>query len=147
MSNKNKYYTGNIADIRAVEDSIRITKKYTEGIGSMRKTHPVQGGDFPSKVFYKYYEVYPGLDMSKFWDMPYGVAIDWLWGDIEHLDVFFRYDYRSNKAEVTIKDGSEGIKSIARAIPGFSEALGRVIANHSNNSSNNVKGVAPYRVR
>lgn len=113
--------TSNIASIRAVEDCIRATKKYTEGIGTMRKKHPIQGEDFPSKVFCKYYEVYPKTEVS--WDMPAGVALDLLWGEVPRVDVTFRYDYRSNKASVLVQNGTTGLKELTNNIPGFREAL------------------------
>jgi len=117
-------YSGNIASVRALEDCIRATKKYTEGIGTMRKQHPIQGEEFPSKVFCKYYEVYPEIELS--WDMPAGVALDWLWGETSHIDVMFKYDYRVNKASVDVKDGEKAIKELVRAIPKFGEALAAI---------------------
>ena len=116
-------FTGNIGCIRALEDCIRATKKYTEGIATMRKKHPVQGEDFPSKAFCKYYEVYPSLDVEVSWDMPAGVALDWLWREYTCIDVVFKYDYRVNKATVTIKNENGGIKELVHAIPGFGKAL------------------------
>lgn len=125
--NENKSeYAGNIIVVRAVEDCIRATKKYTEGISTMRKRHPVQGEDVPSKVFCKYYEVYPDVEVS--WDMPVGVALDWLWQETMCIDVMFRYDYRENRAAVIIRDGAVAVKELARGIPNFSEALAKVIA-------------------
>lgn len=114
-------YPGTILSIRALEDSIRATKKYTEGIRTMRKTHPVQGEDFPSRVFYKYYEVYPSLEIS--WDMPAGRAIDWLWGEYECIDVLFHYDYRVNKASVLVREGNGAVKKLIEFIPGFGDVL------------------------
>lgn len=114
-------YTGNIVAIRAVEDCIRATKKYTEGVGTMRTKHPVQGEGFPSKFFRKYYEVYPDTELS--WDMPAGIALDWLWGEVSCIDVVFKYDYRVNKASILIRDGVVAIKELSRAIPGFGDAL------------------------
>ncbi len=111
----------NIADIRAIEDCIRATRRYTEGIGTMRKKHPIQGEEFPSKVFCKYYEVYPKTEI--YWDMPAGVALDWLWGETPKVDVLFKYDYRSNKASVLVMDGSTALKELEKGIPGFREAL------------------------
>lgn len=113
--------SGNIAGIRAIEDSIRATRRYTEGIGTMRKKHPIQGEEFPSKVFCKYYEVYPKTEI--YWDMPAGVALDWLWGETPKVDVLFKYDYRSNKASVLVTDGSTALEELEKGIPGFSEAL------------------------
>ena len=114
-------FNGGIADVRAVEDAIRATRRYTEGIMTMRTAHPVQGEDFPSRTFIKHYEVYPDTEIT--WDMPVGQAIDWLCGDVLRVYVLFRYDYRMNKAAIGIKDGPEAIKQLTRAIPGFGGAL------------------------
>ena len=118
-------YIGNIASVRAVEDCIRATKKYTEGIGTMRAKHPIQGEDFPSKVFCKYYEVYPSVELD--WDMPAGQAWAWVWGDVTHIDVIFRYDYRQNKASVIIKDGIVAVKELRRSIPNFGTSLAMIV--------------------
>lgn len=118
--NKN-VVTSNIAGIRAIEDCIRATRKYTEGIGTIRKQHPIQGTDFPSRVFCKYYEVYPETELS--WDMPAGVALDWLWGDILRVDITFRYDYRTNKASMVVQDGPAAVLGLEKTIPEFRAAL------------------------
>lgn len=118
-------HSSNILLIRAVEDSIRATKKYTEGIVTGRKKHPIQGEEFPSKAFCKYYEVYPDVDVSR---MSFGTILEWLSGYKAHIDVVFSYDYRDNTASIIIEDGVVAVKELARAIPNFSEALARVIA-------------------
>lgn len=137
MSHNHSEFTGNIESIRAVEDCIRATKKYTEGIGTMRAKHPIQGEEFPSKVFCKYYEVYPEVDVS--WDMPAGVALDWLWRETPCLDVIFKYDYRVNKASVSVRDGPSAVKELARSIPKFSDMLAVVIANGNKQAIGQVK--------
>lgn len=112
---------GNIIAIRSVEDCIRATKKYTEGIRTMRKAHPVQGEEFPSAVFYKYYEVYPDMEIG--WDMSADDFMDWVFGETLCLDLMFHYDYRANKASVTIRDGIDAIKKLNLSIPGFKNAV------------------------
>lgn len=119
-------YSGDILLIRAVEDSIRVTRNYTEGIKTMRQKHPIQGEEFPSRAFCKHYEVYPDVELS--WDMSASVAWAWVWGDIRHIDVVFNYDYRGNKASVIIAEGPTAVKELANAIPNFSDALARVVA-------------------
>jgi hypothetical protein len=115
-------FTGNIATIRAVEDAIRATKKYTEGIATLREHHPVQGDDFPSRVFRKYYEVYPKTEVS--WDMPAGAALAWLWSDVPCVNVLFFYDYRANKATMIIKEDSlDIVNELIKSIPGMRETL------------------------
>lgn len=119
--------TGNIASIRAIEDSIRATKKYTEGLLTLDRKHPkmIQGEDFPSRVFWKIYEVYPDVELS--WDMPVGVAVDLLWGDTSIIIVKFHYDYRENRASMVVKDGQSAINDLKKTIPGFNSALDKVI--------------------
>jgi len=133
MSRNGCEYVGKIPLIRAVEDSIRATKKYTEGIRTMRTHHPIQGEEFPSKVFCKYYEVYPAVNIrgGAFWDLPVGVALDWLWRDTPCIDVIFKYDYRENKASILIEDGTVAVKALANAIPKFSDTLAKVIENET----------------
>jgi len=125
MNNNKSEFKGNILSVRAVEDSIRATKKYTEGVRTMFKKHPVQGTDFPSPVFCKHYEVYPDMEVS--WDMPALKAIDWLSCETECIDVMFHYNYRLNKAFIEVRDGAEAVKKLANAIPGFADALAEVV--------------------
>ena len=123
-------YFGNILLIRAVEDSIRATKKYTEGVRTMRAKHPIQGEEFSSRAFCKYYEVYPDVDVSR---MSLGTVLEWLSGYKTHIDVVFSYDYRDNTASVIVADGVVAIRELARAIPNFSDALANVIAGGDGN--------------
>ena len=118
-------YSGDILLVRAIEDSIRATKKYTEGVMTARRKHPVQGEEFSSRVFCKYYEVYPDVDVSK---MSLGTIIEWLSGYKTHIDVVFNYDYRANKASILVADGVTAVRELARAIPNFSDSLAKVIA-------------------
>lgn len=115
---------GNIIEIREVEDTIRASKKYTKGAFSRAVEHPIQGADFPSKVLTEYYEVYPDTEVH--WDMPAGVAIDWLWGDVLHIDVVFSYDYRANKAKMTVRGGKGVLRELTRGIPALMPVIGRL---------------------
>lgn len=126
MSHKKSEFAGDVMTVRAVEDCIRATKKYTEGIGTFRVQHPVQGEEFLSKVFCKYYEVYPDVDVSH---MSAGTILEWLTGYKEHIEVVFRYDYRSDKGSVVVVDGMFAVKKLANSIPKFSDALTKVIMN------------------
>ena len=114
-------FASDILNVRDIEDSIRNTKKYTEGLGTMRKHHPVQGEDEPSKVFCKFYEVYPTLDVGI--DMSLGEGLEWAMGNMPIIRVTFRYDYRTNAASFTVIDGPNAIKDLCYAIPGFEDAL------------------------
>ena len=113
--------TSNIANIRDIEDCIRATKKYTKGVFHKKVEHPIQGAEFPSKVITEYYEVYPNVELS--WDMPAGQAWALVWGDEVHIDIFFKYDYRVNRASVRVQDGNGNLRELNNAIPGFSKAL------------------------
>ena len=117
-------FKSTILPMRELEDTIRLTRKYTKGAFSKPKEHPIQGGDFPSRVLTEYYEVYPDLEVS--WDMGAGDAWAWVWGDVTCVDVTFRYDYRDNKAKVTIQGGQKAIRELAKGIPGFRIALRKV---------------------
>jgi len=137
MSNNKSEFSGNILSIRAVEDSIRATKKYTEGVRTMFKKHPMQGTDFPSPVFCKLYEVYPDMEVS--WDMPIGNCVEWLSENTLCIDVIFHYDYRGNMAFVEVIGGAEEVRKLAEAIPGFSDTLAMVIVNGSKSGEKTIQ--------
>lgn len=137
-------YRGELLAVRAVEDCIRATRKYTKGAFSRRSTAPIQGDNFPSKVLTEYYEVYPELEIS--WDMPARQAIDWLWGDYVHIDVRFRYDYREGKAEVIIYGGQRAIEDLAKGIPGFKDYLDKVTESYERQPVQMVAGTDRVRV-
>jgi len=124
-------FVGGIMAVRDVEDTIRATKKYTKGAFSKPAQHPIQGGDFPSRVLTEYYEVYPDMDIDQrmpIWDAMYAVA-DWLWGDTPHIDVLFKYNYIRDKAIVVIRGGNGVVKLLGDGIPGFEDALAKVVEN------------------
>jgi len=129
-----------ILTARELEDTIRATRKYTKGAFSRIQQHPIQGDSFPSKVLTEYYEVYPELELG--WDMNASDAWAWVWGDVTHIDVAFLYDYRNNKAKVTIYGGNGAVRELATGIPGFLAAFERVKRNGANNS----KKKAPCQV-
>jgi len=114
-------YKSNILLVRDLEDTIRATRKYTKGAFSKAVSHPIQGEQFPSKVLTEYYEVYPDLEIG--WDMRAGDAWAWVWGDVVHIDMIFLYDYRDNKAKVTIHGGKDAMEKLKEGIPGFKAIL------------------------
>jgi len=116
-----------ILSARDLEDTIRATKKYTKGAFSKAQKHSaqIQGEQFPSSVLTEYYEVYPDLEVS--WDMRAGDFWSWVWGDIVHIDITFVYDYRENKARVTIRGGRDAVEKLGMGIPHFKEKLNRII--------------------
>lgn len=126
MSHNRSEFVGNIMAVRAVEDSIRATKKYKEYLGR-RNQHPVQGENFSSEFFCKHYEVYPEMEVSL--DMSIIDAIFWLGRGTPCIEVLFKYDYRVNKASVIVKDGVLAVRELSRGIPDFSDALARVVVN------------------
>jgi hypothetical protein len=130
MSNREAEYTGSVVAVREVEDCIRATRKYAERIGTMRKHHPIQGEDIPSKVFCKYYEVYPEMEVSL--DMRIEDAVIWLSGETPCFEVKFNYDYRDNKALVNFTDGLNALRDLKKSIPNLSECLAKVGANGNN---------------
>jgi len=114
-------FTGCILDVRAVEDCIRATRKYTKGAFSRPVKHPIQGEDFPSKALTEYYEVYPDTEIS--WDMPASDAWAWVWGDTPHIDLRFLYNYQSNRGKVIIYGNDGVVGMLKEGIPNFAEAL------------------------
>lgn len=116
-------YAGNIASVRAIEDCVRESKKYTEYIQTVRAKHPIQGESIPCRMVNKYYEVYPLIKHPISWDMPAGQAIDLAWGDTDIVDICFVYDYRSNKAWFRVQGGDRSIKLLSKGIQGFSDSL------------------------
>ena len=114
-------FTGNIVSVRAVEDAIRATRKYTEELAWRKPEHPIQGEDFASRVFCKYYEVYPNTELD--WDMPMGEAIRWLAGGVDIVSVTLWYNYNTNKAKLIVVDGDRAVEKLERGIPGFKEAV------------------------
>ena len=122
-------FVGSILAVRAVEDTIRATRKYTKGAFSKAIQHPIQGEEFPSRVLTEYYEVYP--DIESVWDMSIIDAAFWLAGETPHIDVLFKYNYQRDKAIVIIYGGNGVVKLLGEGIPGFAEALGKVVENGS----------------
>lgn len=117
-------YKSNILLVRDLEDTIRATRKYTKGAFSKTVSHPIQGEQFPSKVLTEYYEVYPDMEIG--WDMRAGDAWAWIWGDVVHIDITFLYDYRDNKAKVTIHGGKDAMEKLKDGIPGFKAILAMI---------------------
>jgi len=124
-------FVGSILAVRAVEDTIRATRKYTKGVFTKPARHPIQGEEFPSRALTEYYEVYPSLDLDK--QMPAWDAImtfsDWLWGEIPHIEVLFKYNYQIDKAIVVIHGGNGVMRLLEEEIPGFAVALARIASN------------------
>lgn len=123
-------FTGDILSVRTVEDAIRATRKYTEGVQTLRRQHPLQGEDFPSQTFYKYYEVSPDIDLNKrlsVTDAGYK-TFDWLWGK-GMINVYFWYNYPTDKAKMVVKDGWDAVKVLVSKIPSFALALRNVVEN------------------
>jgi len=137
MNHRESEFTGNILAVRAVEDSIRATGKYTKGAFRQKAVYPIQGEDTPSKVLLEYYEVYPTIKELS-WNMSVRVAWSLVWGATPHIDMYFRYNYRDDKGTIIIKDGEKSVKLLAEHIPNFSNTLAKVIAN-GHKQENNVK--------
>jgi len=112
--------SGDIMSVRAVEDSIRATKKYTKGAFSKPIKHPIQGEDFPSRILTEYYEVYPDVEEVT-WDL-FSPEF-WSWLRTRHVDVRFQYDYRQNMALMQVHGGEKAMTALNKAVPGFAEAV------------------------
>jgi hypothetical protein len=136
-------FRGPIMAVRTVEDTIRATRKYTKGAFSKSQPHPIQGEEFPSKVLTEYYEVYPDLELG--WDMMAADAWSWVWGDVDHIDVTFRYDYRDNKGKITISGGNGVVRHLSKGIPGFKEALSQLNLNGGDHATKGTHSAARNR--
>lgn len=115
---------GTVPEIRHMEDAIRATGKYTEGLLTLRSKHPaivMRQSNAPSPVFVKCYEVYPDTDINE--KLPMGQAVDramnWLWADVDCVKVRFWYNYRTGQATVEIKGGEKAARKLKAKIPGF----------------------------
>lgn len=122
---------GDILSVRAVEDTVRATHKYTEGIFSRynkKEEKRIQGGDFPSRIVTHYYEVYPDLDLEDemtMWDALLTTS-DFLWGAIPMVEIIFVYNYVRNRAVVTVRGGNGVMEMLENGIPGWKEKLEEV---------------------
>ena len=115
--------TGSIDYIRGIEDSIRETKQYTEGLLSDRHTHPAQGED-GSKAFTKKYELYidaplHSMNILKWMDENESNVFQWF--DGRAVIFKFWYDYREMKANCRVND--EGLKLACEKFPCINYAV------------------------
>ena len=141
-------FTGDILSVRDAEDCIRLTRKYTKGVFRKVAVYPIQGEGFPSRVLTEYYEVYPDLDIG--WNMLATDAWAWVWGDVLHVDVFFNYNYSTNKAKIIIHGGNGIIRSLEEGVPGLGEAIAKLaigdsIKNHY--SEMRSIGILPMQIK
>lgn len=120
-------FAGSILAIRAIEDCIRSTNKYTKGVFRRKVEHPIQGAEFPSRVITEYYEVYPDMELS--WDMPASDAWAWVWGDTPHVDVWFHYNYNKNSARMEVGGNNGVVEMLKGGVPGLAEAMEKVRMN------------------
>ncbi len=121
-------FTGCILDVRAVEDCVRDTRKYTKGAFSRPAKHPIQGEDFPSEVLSEYYEVYPDLELG--WNMLATDAWAWVWGDTPHIDMRFLYNYRDNKGKIVIYGDNGVVNMLKEGIPNFTKTMAKLVINN-----------------
>jgi len=126
-------FAGDVLSVRAVEDCIRVTRKYTKGVFRKPVVHPIQGEEFPSRVLTEYYEVYPDLDLDEIMSLSQAIekTIDWFWGDVLHIDVFFHYSYTTDKAKIIIHGGDGVVRDLGKGIPGLKDILARLVNGNS----------------
>jgi len=99
-----------IQAVRLLEDAIRETKQYTEGLFTERRTHPVQGEEC-ARAFTKVYELYIDAPLHSMND-DISAAFDWF---DSRVAVFrFWYDYRGEKASIEVSE-----RGLALAIEKF----------------------------
>lgn len=106
-----------IPKIRAIEDTVRATKNYTEGLFTASKVHPEQD-NFPTRIFTKQYDIYPDSTVPG-WDSYISEVIKWLRSRV--IVIKFWYDYRNNKAEIIGQRNELAI--LCEMIPNFQETL------------------------
>ena len=122
---KGTVYRGDLIDIRELEDSIRISKKYTKVVLTKKSTEiKIQGDGFPSRTLTEHYEVYPDLVISM--EMKATDMWKWVWGDLVCIRVDFTYHYNENKGRVVIHGKNGVVQSLSQGVEGFSEALAKV---------------------
>ena len=114
-------FVGSILSVRTVEDTIRATKRYTKGLFRKPINHPIQGGDFPSRVLTEHYEYYPHIEPNL--DMSIIDAVFWLADCEPHIDIDFSYNYLRGKAIVIVHGGDGVMKLLEDGVPGFKDAL------------------------
>jgi hypothetical protein len=120
--------SSSIQTVTEIEDCIRASKKYTKSLFSRKTPLPTQGDTFPSHVVTEHYEVYPDLNIEEqksFWDAALTMS-DWLWGDILHIDVTFKYNYNSNKAWIEVYGGAPAVTVLTKGIPGLGPLLNKL---------------------
>jgi hypothetical protein len=61
--------------------------------------------------------------------MPVNKALEWALSDVEVVNVTFWYDYRSNKARVTVHGDETIVGKLGKMIPGFRACLDAVAMN------------------
>ena len=124
-------FTGDIISVRAVEDCIRASRKYTECLFTKINKHPepIQGGDFPSRVVAKTYEVYPDVEVG--WNMSIIDAAFWLADCPGHIDVRFTYSYPLNRARITVYGGSGVVQLLRDCIQGLGDLLTKLASSGS----------------
>ena len=129
-------FTGDIISVRAVEDCIRASRKYTECLFTKvnKNPEPIQGADFPSRVVTKNYEVYPDVEVG--WNMSIIDAAFWLADCPGHIDVRFSYSYPLNRARITVYGGSGVVQLLRDCIPGITDVLGCLASDRSGSVRN-----------
>lgn len=118
-------FTGSVVAVRAVEDCIRATGKYSKFQITETK---VLGADFPSKVLTEHYEVYPKLSTKFGGDVRFPEAVDLFIGESPTVIVKFKYNYREDTASVIIKKGIPDIQLLIRGIDGFEASITKLIS-------------------
>ena len=132
-------FSGDIISVRAVEDCIRASRKYTECLFTKVNKHPepIQGEGFPSRVLTKNYEVYPDVEVG--WNMSIIDAAFWLADCPGHIDVRFSYSYPLNRARITVYGSGGVVQLLKDCIPGIGDVLSPLVSDRSSS----VRLVAP----
>lgn len=108
--------------IREIEDAIRETGQYTEGLFTENRKHPVQGED-STRAFTRVYEVYidaPQHNMNA--HILDGINDAFAWFDSRAVVFKFWYDYRTEEANMRVTD--EGLKLAVDTFPCIAKVFG-----------------------
>lgn len=112
---------GTIDRIRKIEDAVRMTGQYTEGLFKEYSHHPVQGEE-STRAFTKEYELYIDAPLHNINDeITEGINDAFAWLKGRAVIFKFWYDYR--KAEANMRVSEEGLRLAVDTFEGIALAV------------------------
>lgn len=121
---------GTIQEIRIIEDAVRKTEQYTEGLFTEGHKHPIQGEE-STRAFKKQYELYIDAPLHKRTDIKGALK----WYDSRVAIFKFWYDYREQEASMEVSEEGlllsietfKEIKKVFKGYPPFKMAEEKVV--------------------